>query len=669
MKNEIKVFQNKNNKKKLYINENISFNNLELKKYSSDIQKQIRLEKIKIDSYNKKFLNLYGFKKRKNLNCKTMDTNYYFKSRNEFIIKDKIKIPFLSNNKILYNSFDSYDKNNNLFYNNNSSTKNSFNNDFHKTKLLIEKNPIKSFSLNNINNNKKILKRNKENTKSSIYTFNNKNTFITSSTKFSDATKTFKEINKLDNLSNTILTNFKNKVHKIHKNYSTLSNKELLYLKKYKNVLLDPINILKKYNMRKQAQIFEKNLSLNNFLNANKEISKNNLILNVIKSELSNLIDKEAISREMITNKKNEINRNKIIFDEYKDSQKKACRKIDKMLLEKQKENRSLIEKEYNIYYDMHIIKAHFRKILAHIDECRIYGKFINEVLGGDTTRFNKNIFPKISDKELNFDYELLTKQAINNYKCFLNENDEFEKDEKFLKENAFIKEPNQLIDKYIKIQNNIIEFIQVKESLKEEIKRIQKEKNIEINYLREIYNNLIHEYESLKENYEQETITINKIKNKIYKERNEFYDIIMDLYSYIVNILDKVNDIDKNNNDIFDILKNINDNIWKIEYLIDELMENLNNYEENDKKIFHEIVANRKNEIKIYKRNLILQRFEKKSNQKKEKYELNKRKITFIARKTEAPFRKHKKAKKVLFLNEKQIEELENTQLINYEN
>ena len=661
MKNKFKENKNYKNIKKLFLNNIKSTNDLEIKNY---LLNGFKKQAINFDINNK---NLFSNLKTNIYGENNQNKNNNFKSRNNLKIKDKLKTPFLSNdNKIFYSSFDSYDNNNNLLYNNNNilSPINSktINYDYNNTntKISSEQNPFISFL---VKNNKKILKRNKESNKSSIYIFNTKTTFITNSPKLnSSLSKTFKKINKDENLSN----NKHKKIKDIKRNYSFQNNKELLYVKKYKYAVLEPINILKIFNLRKKAKLFEEEKSLNKFINANRELTKKNILLKIINSELLNLINKEKKNKNIILDIKYKLKKDKNNFEEYKDDQKKLCRKIEKILINKQKENRALIEKEYNINYNMHIIKEYFRKYLAKIDEYRYYGKFINEVMGGDITRFDKEIYPIKSDKELNFNYELLTRQTINNYKCFLNENNEFEKDEKFTKENEFILNPKKMIDKFIKIQDHIILYIKDKEKIKNELDKIRKENYLDLKYLKFRYNVLNNEYNSLKENYKEENIKINLIKKEIYKYKNEYIDIIKDFYYFINNIDSRKKYINEKSN-IFDYFQNINKNIYEIQNIVDNLLINLNNFEAEDKKIFKETVNKRKDEIKIFKRNLALQKFYK-NNQKSEYIEIEKKKINFITRKTEAPFKKHKKVKKVLILNEKQIENIENSQLLNYE-
>lgn len=646
---------------------NIDINNINNKRIiNKGSQKLIKLKKGNsnlhltnsniIPSFKSYLYNIKLYKKNPQLKTNINKNINKFKIGNEYMIKDKFNVPLLSRNNMLYNSFDSYYNkclnSNNVNYIKNSKT---IDYDSNKANFLFEKNYFK---------NKKILKWNKGNSLSSPNSINDSNTFITSSPKINGSSKTFKDSEFLSSIS---LENFEKKLKKkLKKNYSSLNGKELLYEEKYRYAVLDPINILNYFERKKQAKLFEEEKSLTNFVNTNKEILKKNIMINLVKSELNIINNKESIEINFIKKKKNETRKNVFDFEYYKNDQKKMCRKIDRYLFNILKENRALIEQEYNINYDMNVIRKNIRKLLVDINDYRLYGKFINEALGGDTSRFDKKIFPKISDKELNFNYDLLAKETIFNYKCFLNENNEFEKDEKFIKENEFINDPNILYEKIIEMKDYFLLYIENKKNIEDDITNIQKLNYKKEKYLQDRYIELKKEYDSLIDRSQKEINQINKLKKEKSKKRNELYDIIIDLYYYINSIIFRKKEAKKDEN-ILDYIEDINKNISEMYNILEELLMNLNNYEENDNTIFQDVVIKRKNEIKQYKKNLALQRFINKNIDKKENTCQNRDKILFVSRKTEAPYKKPKKIKKKVVLNEKEIENIENYELINY--
>ena len=592
-----------------------------IKKYLFQIQKKIKLGKINNQSNNKnlfpslKTSNICNFKKQQIISkYKTIDT----KKRD---YKDLINLKKYQNKKSLsLNDILSNSNNSNHFSNKDYLLSKNF-----EPKKLYLRNPL----------------------------LNNKETFLTDPKYI--ASKTIKS-----NSNNDILNNFEKKVKKTKKNYSTLCDKRILYEKKYKYAIIDSINILKRYNMKKKITLFEEEKSVNKFLNTNREISINNIILKLLNSEVNNLIKKEKKKDFILSYRKNKIDKSEQMFEDYKSEHKRACNRIEKILSEQKKENRKLIENEYNIKYHMHKKNEQIKKILDEIDEYRIYGWFINDIFKGDIKRFEKKIYPIKSDKELNFNYELLMKDVIKNYNCFLNENDENLK-----KEKEFMNNPEKMINKLNEYQNITLRLIKDKENIEENIVKIKSENTFNLRNIKQRYERLLKEYNTLYDNYELEFNKCKYLEKKCNNGNIEIYDLFKDLYLYINNVFNR-----KNNNSkfkiILEIVMDIKGIINEIENIVDELIFNLDCYEKNDTKIFKEIINIRKEEVKIYKQNLVLQKLIKKRIKIREKVEINKNKIPFISRKTEEPYHKKKKIKKVV-KDEKYNQELDNKEFISY--
>ena len=652
-KKENVISKNKLNLDKIILNDNF-----DIKNYIKDIQKQIKLERTHLD-FNKKNIfpslknNLYSLKKKKEmpfLNTNNINLNDNLKRRNKFIfsLKNKKHQILLKENNLSSNSIDINNKiNNDLFNWNNSKSK--LTKTINNTKCFSEQNSINS--LNNKNINKTSFKTNKENSKSLISIFNNKNTFLTSDPRF-NVSKDVSNSKEINNLSNIILNNFKKKLKKIQKNFSTLNNKKVLYEKKYKYAILEPLNILKDFEKKKQMEFLEEDKSVNKFITNKREMSVKNLILKLINSEVNKLIDNESKNDNKLLNLNNILEQNRMIFEEYKYSQKKACRHIENILSAIQKNNRALFKKKYNLYYDNEIMKEEIKKILEKINEYSNYGKFINEFFNKDITIFENIIIPENYDNKIN--YDLLIKNVINKYKCFLNE--EIIND-KYKIEN----EPKEMILKLKEMENNIIELINNNEEIKIDICKIKEQNKDNLKYLIERYNFLEEEYKLLYEIYIKELNKCNIYEEKINKKKFELENMIYDFYIFINYIFGNENNI--NSNIILDYIKKIENIIYKLENLVDELINNLNYYEKNDKKYFEESLHKRKNEIKNYKQNLIKQKIINENIKERQKIEINKNKIYFIERKTEKNILP-KKVNKVIY-DEKYKKKLEDEELI----
>jgi hypothetical protein len=508
----------------------------------------------------------------------------------------------------------------------------------------------------NISNIKKArFKRNKKNTKSLNSILDNKNTFITSGVKLPNNNIN----NNVNSLSNYILNNFSKKIKKISKNYST--NENLLYENKYKKDILDSFNLLKNYRKKKELKLFEEEKCINKFIVQKKEMSVNNLILKLLNSEGNNLIKKEVKNKNNLINIKNRIETNEINFEEYKDKQKKLCRRIDNLLFEIIKKKRSLIEMEYNVEYDNKLINEEIKKFCEKINLYLIYGKFINEVLDGDTQKFENDLFPENMDNNYDLNYELISKKILKNYNFF----------NKINREEKLINEPQEMINKFNDIEKSIIENINLKESLKIDISEIKKSKEKNLGNLTEKKQNLTKEYNYMNDTYLKEINICKEFKEKLL-EKNEYDNIILDLYYYISDILNEnkiLTVIPMNMKDYDEILflNEITHMLHYVQNYVDETLKNLCFLEKNDKKNFEEALDKRKNKIKNYKQFLARQKAIKERMKKREKVDINRNKINFIERKTEEPIYNRPKKTKKKILNKKYFENIENEELLKY--
>ena len=507
----------------------------------------------------------------------------------------------------------------------------------------------------NISNIKKAkLKKNKKNAKSLNSILDNKNTFITSGIRLNKV-----KDKSVNSLSNYILNNFSKKIKKISKNYST--NEKLFYENKYKKEILDSFNLIKNYRKRKELKIFEEEKSINKFIVQKKEMSVNNLILKLMNSEGNNLIKKEMENKNNLINKINRIESNEVNFEEYKDRHKKVCRRIDKLLFEVIKKKRGLFEVEYNVEYDNKLINEEIKKYCAKIKLFLDYGKFINEVLEGDVQKFENDIFPENMENNYDINYELISKKVLKNYNFF----------NKIKREEKLINDPQEMINKYNDLEKEIIENIHLKEELKIDISEIKKSKEKNLGDLSEKNKNLKNEFCSMKDFYLKEINNYDWLKEKLM-EKNEYDNIIQDLYFYISNILNEnkilnVTTMSVKEYDEIIFLNEISRMLQYVQNYVDETLKNLSFFEKNDKKNFEEAVDKRKNKIKSYKQYLAKQNAIKERMKIKEKVDMNRNKINFIERKTEEPiYNRPKKIKKKIF-NKKYLENIENEELIKY--
>ena len=674
-----KQLQNSIKNRRLYIGGSMVLDpDFDIKNYLSDIQKQVQLEKM---NFNSKYT-LPPIKVNPNElivdnNSSNFNTINYDKEINKQrkIHKYIFKRPTDENKPLVtLNNLLSLSKNN-IFDNNNISKlkrTNTIDTDLNIQKKLLEANNSILFTKKKI---EKIIKKNKESTKSSNSIFQNRNydMFITSEPRF-NIIKTIKEIKKREKYSSqiNIIEENNDKNDKIKEDYDYLYNNTnnnknndiiLAFDQKNENVVFEPIKILNDIKLQKQLKLNPQEKSLNGFNDQNKQLTINSILLKLMDIETKKLYKNYNYRLNKISNNKKTIEKNETSFEEYKETHKKACKRIDNLFVKIQKKNKELISENLNCKSDIKLVEDETKRILHQIEHLRIYGKFVNEVLGGNSTIFEKKIFPEQKyDEEI--DIEKLSRTVINRYKCFYeNKYQDYEK--------SFIDEPEKMWYKFKEMEGIMVRNLYEKENLKGEIKIIKEENNKNLKDLRQKHEKLQKENENLTDNYNYELSKYNEIEKRYNYQKGEFDDLIKDFYIYIKNIFHKdiINDIKKAYNKInpTDCVKEIYKIIREKEINIEMLMINIKNYEKNAPIIFGNILNNIKKQLKHLKQLTILK---KKMNNKfkhNNNFENGKLKFVINSRKTEAPYHKPKKIIKEK-VDEKVNEDIENEELLKYE-
>ena len=150
----------------------------------------------------------------------------------------------------------------------------------------------------------------------------------------------------------------------------------------------------------------------------------------------------------------------------------------------------------------------------------RFYALFSNNILDGDSTRFDKNIFPNNIDLD-HIDYDSIIKEILDNYSDMISEDKKDKKDDKkkiniskkkskYIKEEGyFLDDPELMSHKFNELEYNILRLLTSKERLILEVKQIQEKNNESLSYLIDRSNDLQNEYDDLLK-------ILNKEKKKI---------------------------------------------------------------------------------------------------------------------------------------------------------
>jgi hypothetical protein len=481
-------------------------------------------------------------------------------------------------------------------------------------------------------------------------------------------------INKFQNNKNfkKTKTNIENKYNNSLDSNATSEN--FTYSKRYEDVVFNHLKQISDYKYQKYLQLNPTEDSSYKFIFKNRQVSRSNVILKMMKMEQNKLETNYNLHSDRIKNNQKKLEKDQKFFEELKAKQKDVGKQYESMYSSIYLKYRELINDSLKNNYIIRINQDKIRRILHNIDKLRVYGYFINEVLGGDVTRFEKQIIPE--DKyEDEINYPQLIQDVIKTYNYLLINtifDDNIPINKKIMEilehEKTFMDEPEKMWFKFKEMENIIVRNVFIKEKIKNDIEDMIEEKNFNLKDLKQRKEILENEYKNLKQSYEYEKIKYHEVEKRYISHKIETDEMVNSLYNCSHKEFNYLNLVDKNFelNDTLGTTKEIHKIIQKCEIYIDGLVLNLKKLEKEDSKLFEKIIENRKKYLKYLKSQNIL-------NQKmKEKFNFildanNANKIVFKSRKTEAPYHKPKKVEKVE-IDKSLIERLENEEMLTYE-
>ena len=519
----------------------------------------------------------------------------------------------------------------------------------------------RKISLDNIINMKNVAKSTKS-------IFPKKNLFLT------DEGKKYKyNVNKFPNKNKSFKktkTNIENKYNNSLDNNITSEN--FAYSNRYVNFVFNHLKQINDYKYQKYLQLNPSEDSHYKFIHKNRQITRSNILLRLMKMEQNKLETNYNLHSDRIKNNEKKLEKDKKIFEELKEKQKMLGKKYESMFSNINLKYRELLNGAFEGNYIIKNNQDEIRRILHKIDKLRVYGYFINEVLGGDVTRFEKQIIPEDKYEE-DINYPQILKEVIKKYNYLLKDSlfydDKISFDEAVLEhEKSFMDEPEKMWFKFKEIENIIVRNVFIKEKIKNDIKQMIEEKNYNLKDLKQKKELLENEYKNLKENYDYEKSKYNGVEKRYISHKIEIDETVNDLFDYSQKSFNHLNLTDKNfeSYDILETTKEIHRIIQNCEIYLDGLILNLKKFEKEDSKLFEKIIDNRKKYLKFVKtQNILNQKMKEKFNFILDVNSLNK--IVFKSRKTEAPYHKPKKVEKVE-IDQNLIERLENEEMLTYE-
>lgn len=361
--------------------------------------------------------------------------------------------------------------------------------------------------------------------------------------------------------------------------------------------VLDKVDIGKK--------IRDKKIYLNEFRYHTRNISWNNLKMKLISDERNNLskIEKEYENALKYEQKSLEIDIEK--FDTYRREAKRKM-KVDELVLIKLMRKMKLLyeenKRETRAYkYFVEEIVRYIKLIINY----KKYANFVQTLLGENFKNADINL-----DEYINYrnwtetDLDKFIQKALNGLSIYLKE---VSLDEKIL-ENLIKK--NSLILLFKNMEDNILKIVEEKKDHEEEHMRIMKENE-------KIYNKLLKDYENHKEKYDIFFAELEGEKTKynnliIAPDLFDYYTEMAYLLSdfsnflagvdnneYLKNDINKTNESENTENDSeFYLTREARicfDLIRKKEAYIEELINDIERYKEEDPKLLKIIINERK--------------------------------------------------------------------------
>ena len=409
--------------------------------------------------------------------------------------------------------------------------------------------------------------------------------------------------------------------------------------------------LLNKINQRKNKKLTDEDPKISQFIFDTQNISINNCILKVInnesenlyKNDEKNLMKLETLNKNYLIDEKN--------FNEFKDIQNQAYENIENILKSVEKKDRQLHEQLIDIKSQNKEIEDEMEKYFYEIENYRICAKFINKILDEDPKLFHRSIIQsqeEIKKNNIIINHIRILNEIFDDYDFVLNG-----KHSQNIFLNELLHDDSNIYRKFIDMQDKILLKLEEEEKIlkhrtidKKENVNMLKHLKIMVKFYEEEFNEKLEDYNKVQEEY-----------NKTYKGPKNSLDMrnaalnIKDIQNFLneENILIDININRRKKKDkkIFEIAKEIIDKIKEKETIINDLMFEMEEIEKNDNNLFNEILNERKIRNKENKQIEYKQNYEEEQNKKKIQAAKRYEKIIIKSRKTEPPYHHIKKKKK----------------------
>ena len=413
-------------------------------------------------------------------------------------------------------------------------------------------------------------------------------------------------------------------------------SKQFYFNKRQMNNIVDGLKISKKIKHKSELKkkVKEKGFFAKDFLSQTKDVSIDNLKINLIKSERDKVFIKENEYQKALEYEKKSINQDVEEFEKFKLEVKRRLKSDEITLIKLIQNNKALYEVYKKLSHEYKYIIEEIIRYIKIIINYKTYVDFIHKMLGGGSRVLNVNLNEYInyrnwSEKDLN----KYIKNVLKELNIFIVELSLDEKAVDILSDN------NKIDIVFSIMEDNILKIVEEKEEFEKEEQKNMEENMIAYNKLMKDYQNNKAKYDLYLKEYEYEKLKLKDVTvESELEEYNSYINILLEeISNYINNVDNNFYSSDYINNTLTSFNKthmssNVNltgsenlifygNNVQKcindlklkefmIENFINEIDKNINEDEKLVKKIMNEIKDEHKIEnIKKEKKKLEIQR------------------------------------------------------------
>jgi len=314
-------------------------------------------------------------------------------------------------------------------------------------------------------------------------------------------------------------------------------SKQNYYSRKQLNNIFDGYQIskkiLNKYEVKRKVK--DRGFYMDEFITQTKNISMDNLKINLLKNERDKVHLKESQYEKALEYEKKSLEKDIQNFDNFKLDVKRKLKDDELTLIKLMQENKLLYERNKKLSHEYKYTIEEIIRYIKLIINYKSYVDFIHKLLGGGSKVLNVNLneyvnFRNWSEKDL----DKYIKNVLRELNIYVSQLTFDEKAIDFLSDN------NRLDSLFTIMEENILKVVEEKEDFEKEEEKIMEENMNNYSKLMKDYENNKAKYELYLKELDEEK---NKMKNvsveseldKYYREMNKLLDDLCD-YINIVN-------------------------------------------------------------------------------------------------------------------------------------